>query len=106
MIWVLVSIFLAGTVDLLRGDARRQHQGPARRPDARLRGRRLIASLVAIAAYFRLFGAASEALLLYSRARGTFNDPNVLGAFLVLPGMLIFHRILAGDRSSAAASCC
>jgi O-antigen ligase len=36
--------------------------------------------------------------LRYSRARGTFNDPNVLGAFLVLPGMLIFHRILAGER--------
>ena len=34
--------------------------------------------------------------MLYSRARGTFNDPNVLGAFLVLPGLLVFQRMLAG----------
>ena len=54
---------------------------------------RSIASLVAIAGYFHLFGGVSDMFLLYDRARGTFNDPNVLGAFLVLPG--------AAGRSSA-----
>ena len=34
--------------------------------------------------------------LLYDRARGTFNDPNVLGAFLVLPALLAFQRICSG----------
>ncbi len=28
--------------------------------------------------------------MLYGRARGTFNDPNVLGAFLVLPSLLVY----------------
>src|SRR5215510_14039798 len=39
----------------------------------------LIASLAAIAAYFHLLGGLSDPFLLYGRARGTFNDPNVLG---------------------------
>ena len=34
--------------------------------------------------------------MLYDRARGTFNDPNVLGAFVVLPALLAFSRVLAG----------
>jgi O-antigen ligase len=98
VIWVLVSIFLAGTSVFY---AAMLGANTKARIDALMRGYiagALIASSVAIAAYFRLFGAVSEQLLLYSRARGTFNDPNVLGAFLVLPGMLIFHRILAGER--------
>ena len=37
----------------------------------------------------------SDIFLLYDRARGTFNDPNVLGAFLVLPALLAFQRVLA-----------
>src|SRR5438034_116313 len=55
-------------------------------------------AFVAIGGYFHLFGGASELFVLYSRARGTFNDPNVLGAFLVLPGLLVFQRLLAGRR--------
>jgi hypothetical protein len=56
----------------------------------------VVASLAALAGYFHLLGGASDLLLLYGRARGTFNDPNVLGAFLVLPGLLMFQRLLAG----------
>jgi hypothetical protein len=59
----------------------------------------LVASLVGGAAYFHLFGGISDLFLLYGRARGTFNDPNVLGAFLVLPGLLLFRRILTGRTS-------
>src|SRR3954468_8541868 len=58
------------------------------------------ASLVAIGAYFHLFGGLSDTFLLYERARATFNDPNVLGAFLVLPGLLLFQRILMGRPSA------
>jgi hypothetical protein len=61
----------------------------------------LVASLIAIAAYFRLFGGLSDLFLLYGRARGTFNDPNVLGAFLVLPALIAFQRMLTGRLSSA-----
>lgn len=98
VIWVLISIYLAGTAIFYAAILGTNTKD---RVDALMRGYMagaMIAALVAIAAYFRLFGAVSETLLLYSRARGTFNDPNVLGAFLVLPGMLIFHRILAGRQ--------
>jgi len=61
----------------------------------------LVASLVAIAAYFHLLGSLSDPFLLYGRARGTFNDPNVLGAFLVLPALMAFQRLLAGRLSAA-----
>ena len=39
--------------------------------------------------------------LVFGRARGTFNDPNVLGAFLVLPALIAFQRVLTGRLSSA-----
>jgi hypothetical protein len=46
--------------------------------------------------YFGVFGAR---FVLYGRATGTFKDPNVFAAFLVLPGLLILQRMLAGRRS-------
>ena len=48
----------------------------------------LIASFAAIFGYFRVVPSLNELLLLYDRARGTFKDPNVLGAFLVFPALL------------------
>jgi hypothetical protein len=61
----------------------------------------VVASLAAIVAYFHLFGSITDVFLLYGRARGTFNDPNVLGAFLVLPAIVLFQRILIGPPSAA-----
>jgi hypothetical protein len=81
VLWVLISIFLAGTSVFYAAMLGANTQA---RIDALMRGY-VAGALVAIAGYFRLFGAASDTLLLYSRARGTFNDPNVLGSFLVLP---------------------
>jgi hypothetical protein len=54
----------------------------------------VIVSLIAIAAYFRLIPGA-DGFLLYGRAKATFNDPNVLGPFLVLPGLLAIRRALS-----------
>jgi O-antigen ligase len=98
VIWVLVSAFLAVTAVFY---AAMLGENTQHRLELLMRGylaAALIASLVAIAAYFRLFGSASDLFVLYSRARGTFNDPNVLGAFLVLPGLLVLQRMLAGRR--------
>src|SRR5262249_33470930 len=47
----------------------------------------VIASAAAIFGYFRVMPSLNELLLLYDRARGTFKDPNVLGAFLVFPAL-------------------
>jgi hypothetical protein len=61
----------------------------------------VIVSLLAIGGYFRLFGKYSEWFVIFSRAKGTFKDPNVFAAFLILPGLFLFQRILSGRRSQA-----
>ncbi len=105
VVWVMVSAFLAVTAMFY---AAMLGANTARRLDLLMRGciaAAIVASLVAVAAYFRLLGGASDMFLLYGRARGTFNDPNVLGAFLVLPGLLrpAAHAGGAGrDRQRAA----
>src|SRR5262249_31476082 len=60
----------------------------------------VIASLAAIVGYFRLVPHLDALFLLYDRARGTFNDPNVLGAFLVLPGLIALQTVLIGRRAA------
>jgi hypothetical protein len=94
--WVLVSNFLAVTAVFY---AAMLGSNTQRRIELLMRGylaAAIVASLVAAAAYFRLFGGASDMFMLYEPARGTFNDPNVLGAFLVLPALLVFQRMMAG----------
>lgn len=54
----------------------------------------IVASMVAILAYFHAIPGA-DSFLLYGRAKGTFNDPNVIGPFLVLPGLLAIKRVLS-----------
>jgi hypothetical protein len=54
----------------------------------------VIASVVAIVGYSRVFSSLNELLLLYDRARGTFKDPNVLGAFLVFPTLLALQLVI------------
>jgi hypothetical protein len=61
----------------------------------------VFASLIAILAYFRALGPASNLFLMYDRAQATFNDPNVLGAFLVLPALLALQRVLKGRFGQA-----
>jgi O-antigen ligase len=102
--WVLVSAYLAATAIVY---AAMLGANTKVRLTWLMRGcmaAGLTAALVAIAAYFRLFGGLSDLFLLYGRARGTFNDPNVLGAFLVLPALIALQRMLAGRFSSALGS--
>ncbi len=39
----------------------------------------------------------NDLLTLYDRARGTFKDPNVLGAFLILPALFVLQSVVS-DR--------
>ena len=57
----------------------------------------MIASLAAIAGYFHLVPGGNDLLTLYDRARGTFKDPNVLGAFLILPSLFVLQSVVS-DR--------
>ena len=57
----------------------------------------VIASLAAIIGYSRVISSLNDVLLLYDRSRGTFKDPNVLGAFLILPTLLCLQRVVTGN---------
>jgi hypothetical protein len=62
----------------------------------------VITSLAGILGYFHLVPGGDDLLTLYGRARGLFKDPNVLGAFLILPALLALQCILL-DRFAKAA---
>ncbi len=55
----------------------------------------LVAALAGIIGYFHLL-PGSEMFTLYGRARGTFQDPNPYGAFLILPALFALQRVLVG----------
>ena len=55
----------------------------------------VIASVAGIAGYFNLVPGGHDLLTLYERARGTFKDPNVLGAFLVLPALFALQSVVS-----------
>jgi hypothetical protein len=98
VLWVMISAYLAGTAIFYAGMLGTNTQY---RLQLLMRGyltAALIASLAAVAGYFHLLGGTLDMFVLYDRARGTFNDPNVLGAFVVLPGLMVFQRMLAGRR--------
>jgi hypothetical protein len=98
VIWVFISAYLAATAIFYAAMLGTNTQ---RRLEMLMRGylaAALVAALAAVAGYFHLLGGSLDMFVLYDRARGTFNDPNVLGAFLVLPGLLVLQRILAGRR--------
>ncbi len=48
-----------------------------------------------ILGYFHAFPGA-EMFTKYDRAAGVFEDPNVFGPFLALPGLFLLHRVLTG----------
>ena len=54
----------------------------------------LIASLAGIAGYLRLI-PGSDMFTLYGRVSGTFKDPNVLGAYLVLPALFALQSVVS-----------
>src|SRR5258708_31921367 len=54
----------------------------------------MIAALSGIAGYFNLVPGGHDLLTLYERARGTFKDPNVLGAFLILPALFVLQSVV------------
>lgn len=56
----------------------------------------IVTSVLAIGGYFHIL-PGSESFTLYGRASGGFKDPNVLGAFLVLPALLVLQRMLDGN---------
>jgi hypothetical protein len=95
--WILTSWYMAVTVIFF---AMAMSEDTAERLDLLRRGLiagAVFAALAGIAGYFNLVPGGHELLTLYERARGTFKDPNVFGAFLVLPALFLLQSVVS-DR--------
>src|SRR6478736_6187433 len=93
--WIATSWYMAVTVVFF---AMVMSEDTAARLDMLRRGLvvgAMIASLLAVAGYFHLIPGGDDLLTLYERARGTFKDPNVLGAFLILPALFSLQSIVS-----------
>jgi hypothetical protein len=102
VIWVMASWYLAATAMFFA--AMLGHNTEARLA-ALTRGclaAGVIAAIAAIVGYARVFHGLDDILLLYERSRGTFKDPNVLGAFMILPALLALERAITGRFRQAA----
>jgi hypothetical protein len=92
--WVLTSWYMAVTVLFF---AMVLSDDTANRLDYLRRGLivgAVIASLSGVAGYFHLIPGGDDLLTLYGRARGTFKDPNVLSAFLILPALFSLQIVV------------
>jgi len=95
--WIATSWYMAVTVMFF---AMVVSEDSAARLDMLRRGLivgALIAATSGIAGYFNLVPGGHDLLTLYERARGTFKDPNVLGAFLILPALFLLQSVVS-DR--------
>ncbi len=95
LLWVLVSAFMAMSTLFFAAMLGTNTEARLKLLMRGYTAAAVVAALAGIVGYFHLLPGVSDIFLLYDRARGTFNDPNVLGAFLVLPALLAFQRVLA-----------
>jgi len=95
--WIATSCYMAVTVIFL---AMVLSEDTAARLDMISRGLTvgaLIAATAGIAGYFSLVPGGHDLLTLYDRASGTFKDPNVLAAFLILPALFALQSVVCDD---------
>jgi O-Antigen ligase len=94
--WIATSWYMAVTVIFFAMVA---SEDTAARLDMLRRGLivgAMIAATTAVAGYFDVVPGEHDLLtLLYERARGTFKDPNVLGAFLILPALFVLQSVVS-----------
>jgi hypothetical protein len=99
--WIATSWYMAVTVVFF---AMVTSEDTAARLDMLRRGLvvgAMVASLLAVAGYFHLVPGGDDLLTLYGRARGTFKDPNVLGAFLILPALFSLQSVVSDKFGKA-----
>jgi hypothetical protein len=102
--WIATSWYMAFTVIFF---AMVLAEDTAARLDMLRRGLvagAMIAALAAVAGYLNLVPGGYDTLTLYGRARGTFKDPNVLGAFLVLPALFVLQGVVTERAGKALLS--
>jgi O-antigen ligase/polysaccharide polymerase Wzy-like membrane protein len=64
----------------------------------------VVAAASAVAGYLNLVPGGYDLLTLYGRARGTFKDPNVLGAFLILPALFALQSVVSDHFAKACSN--
>jgi hypothetical protein len=95
--WIATSWYMAATVIVF---AMVLSEDTSARLDMLRRGLivgAMIAAISAVAGYFNVVPGGHDLLTLYERGRGTFKDPNVLGAFLILPSLFVLQSVVS-DR--------
>jgi hypothetical protein len=95
VLWLLTSWYLAATAIFFAAVLGNNCEARIRAIAGGCIAGGVIASLAAIIGYSRLVPELNDMLLLYGRARGTFKDPNVLGAFMVLPALLALQMTIS-----------
>jgi O-antigen ligase len=95
LVWAAVSWFLTATALFYACALAEDTERRLKLLFAGYTAAAVIVAVIAVLGYFQLFPGA-DATLLYGRAKSTFNDPNVLGPFLVLPSLLALQRVLTG----------
>lgn len=95
--WILTSWYMAVTVIFFAMVLSEDTEVRLRMLSRGLVAGAIVAALAGIAGYFNLVPGGRDLLTLYDRARGTFKDPNVLGAFLILPALFCLQSVVT-DR--------
>ncbi len=93
--WIATSWYMAVTVMFF---AMVVSEDTAARLDMLRRGLvvgAMIATAAALVGYFSLIPGGHALFTLYERASGTFKDPNVLGAFLILPALFALQSVVS-----------
>jgi O-antigen ligase len=90
--WTAVSMFISITALFF---ALALVDDTERRLDLLLKGYLAVAVIVSIFGIITYF-LGSETFMFAGRSRSTFKDPNVLGAFLVLPALLAVQKTMTG----------
>jgi hypothetical protein len=99
--WIATSWYMAVTVIFF---AMVISEDTAARLDMLRRGLivgAVIAALAGVAGYFNLIPGGRDLLTLYDRARGTYKDPNVYAAFLVLPALFTLQSVVSDPLGKA-----
>jgi hypothetical protein len=100
--WVITSWYLALTAVFLAAALSTNTQDRAEMLMKGIVVAGVIAAMAGIVGYFRVIGALNDLLLLYDRARSTFKDPNVFGAFMVLPALISLQYVISSRFWPAA----
>ena len=94
LVHTTITVFLAFTGFTISGFIMRRPEGHATLLLHGYTVAALVAASAGLIGYFGLLPGSYELFTKYSRASGTFKDPNVFGPFLVAPLLFVFHRML------------